>query len=56
MCTAIWHDGCFGRTLDLDRRYGEKVTVTPHPIPRRIVCTPELEINNRFCYNTISKI
>ncbi len=33
MCTAIWHDGCFGRTLDLDRRYGESVTVTPRRFP-----------------------
>lgn len=29
MCTAIYHDGCFGRTLDLDHRYRECVTVTP---------------------------
>lgn len=33
MCTAIWHDGCFGRTLDLDRRYHESVTVTPRRFP-----------------------
>lgn len=33
MCTAIWHDGCFGRTLDLDRRYSESVTVTPRRFP-----------------------
>ncbi len=33
MCTAIWHDGCFGRTLDLDRHYSECVTVTPRHFP-----------------------
>lgn len=33
MCTAIWHDGCFGRTLDLDHRYSESVTVTPRRFP-----------------------
>lgn len=33
MCTAIYHDGCFGRTLDLDRRYSESVTVTPRHFP-----------------------
>lgn len=37
MCTAIWHDGCFGRTLDLDRRYGECVTVTPRHFPLTFV-------------------
>ena len=29
MCTAIEHDGCFGRTLDLDVCYPFYVTVTP---------------------------
>jgi len=33
MCTAIYHDGCFGRTLDLDCRYSESVTVTPRRFP-----------------------
>ncbi len=29
MCTAIQHDGCFGRTLDLDYCYPTHVTITP---------------------------
>lgn len=33
MCTALFHDGCFGRTLDLDRRYHECVTATPRRFP-----------------------
>ncbi len=33
MCTAIQHDGCFGRTLDLDYRYPTHVTVTPQNFP-----------------------
>lgn len=36
MCTAIhWraHTGYFGRTLDLDRSYGEEVVVTPRGYP-----------------------
>ena len=33
MCTAIEHDGCFGRTLDLDVCYPFHVTVTPRQFP-----------------------
>lgn len=29
MCTAIFDDGLFGRTLDLERSYGENVVITP---------------------------
>ncbi|MBR2025308.1 MAG: choloylglycine hydrolase family protein, partial [Clostridia bacterium] len=28
-CTAIFDDGLFGRTLDLERSYGENVVITP---------------------------
>jgi hypothetical protein len=33
MCTAIEHDGCFGRTLDLDVCYPFHVTATPRQFP-----------------------
>ena len=29
MCTAIYDDGFFGRTLDLECSYGENVVITP---------------------------
>ena len=30
MCTAIFDDGLFGRTLDLEFSYGENVVITPN--------------------------
>ena len=29
MCTAIYSDGFFGRTLDIERSFGEEVVITP---------------------------
>ncbi len=29
MCTAIWQDNYFGRNLDYEHTFGEKVTITP---------------------------
>ena len=45
MCTAITykpHDHYFGRTLDLDRSYGEKVVVTPRNCPFRFLKMGEM--------------
>lgn len=33
MCTAIHWNGFFGRTLDLERSYGEQIVVTPRNFP-----------------------
>lgn len=45
MCTAITYqssDFYFGRNLDLDRDYGERVTVMPRKFPFPMKCMPEL--------------
>ena len=45
MCTAITykpHDHYFGRTLDLDRSYGEKVVITPRNYPFRFLKMGEM--------------
>ena len=42
MCTAATYttkDFYFGRTLDIERSYGEEVTVTPRRFPLRFRCT-----------------
>lgn len=44
MCTAlslITGDHLFGRTLDLERSYGESVVITPRRFPLRFCCQPE---------------
>lgn len=33
MCTALTLDGYFGRTLDYDRGFGEKIVITPQNFP-----------------------
>lgn len=43
MCTAIrFRERYFGRTLDLDRSYGETVTITPRNYPLRFRHCPDL--------------
>lgn len=45
MCTAISYSGCrhyFGRNLDLDRSWGESVTVTPRHAPFRFRMAGEM--------------
>jgi len=29
MCTAVSYNNCFGRNLDLERGYNERVIITP---------------------------
>ena len=33
MCTAVFRHNCFGRNLDLERSFGERVAVTPRAYP-----------------------
>ena len=37
MCTAIFDGRMFGRTLDLERSYGESVVLTPRHLPLRFL-------------------
>lgn len=44
MCTALSFPAgghLFGRTLDLERSYGERVVITPRRAPLRFCCQPE---------------
>ena len=46
MCTAATYktkDFYMGRTLDYERSYGDKITVTPRNFPLRFHCLPEMK-------------
>lgn len=42
MCTAIAYANCFGRNLDLECSYGEKVVITPRNFPLHMQKKPTL--------------
>ena len=42
MCTALQLDGFFGRTLDVEQGYGERVCITPRQYPFHWRCGGEL--------------
>ena len=45
MCTAISTDGLFGRTLDVERSYGEEVVITPRDYRIDLVREPAIKFH-----------
>ena len=45
MCTsiALFECNCFGRNLDLDRRFGEQIVIMPRQFPLRFQRTDDLD-------------
>jgi len=51
MCTAIAYPGnvrCFGRNLDLERRFGESVVITPRRFPLIFRCADRMDEHYGF--------